>query len=445
MDPLLPLLSGSAQSSGVFNVLDYGATGDGHANDTAAIRSALSAAATSGGGVVLLPAPLTFLSGSLHMQNHTVFRIEAGATLLGSPIYTDYPHEWVPGGRGADTRQRQSLIAGARCVTPRTDGKGCTRWDALHNVTLDGGGTIDGQGHAWWWAADAGSPAAHERPDMVQPALVHGLTMRDLRFKASPCWTIHPLLCTDVLAERITIESGQFDSDREYSGHNVDGFDPDSCDGVILRDSTIHAGDDCVAIYSSRAPTSNVLVQNVTCHTPLSITHGAWGTHDVTFDNCTVRGDWGGDHTYRPRWWKTALRLKTDRATNGTVQNIAYRNIRAIGVDLLFDIQSWYPCQNQSGMANYDTCQSFYPVQPGIRPHIRNVSLLNVTGDEATWRTGWLNCLPESPCKEMSMQGVTAPGAHGWVCENVEGQSRGGNAPSVDACFSRPPTEFTTT
>ena len=72
--------------------------------------------------------------------------------------------------------------------------------------------------------------------------------MRDITFRASPEWTIHPLLCTDVLAERITIESGQFDGDKEYTGHNVDGFDPDSCTNVVLRDSHIHAGDDCVAM-----------------------------------------------------------------------------------------------------------------------------------------------------------------------------------------------------
>ena len=120
------------------------------------------------------------------------------------------------------------------------------------------------------------------------------------------------------------------------------GFDPDSCTGVVLENSVIRAGDDCVAIYSVRGPTSNVTVRNVTCHTPLTITHGNWGTSGVLFEDCTVRGDWGGDHTYRPRWWKTAMRLKSDRHTNGTLQHITYRNIHAVGVDLLFDIQMWY-------------------------------------------------------------------------------------------------------
>ncbi len=48
---------------------------------------------------------------------------------------------------------------------------------------------------------------------MIQPALVYGLTLRDLTFRASPNWSVHPLLCRDVLATNITIESGQFDGD----------------------------------------------------------------------------------------------------------------------------------------------------------------------------------------------------------------------------------------
>lgn len=93
---------------------------------------------------------------------------------------------------------------------------------------------------------------------MIQPTLVHGLTLRDLTFRASPNWSaflpscqvvilcgcvtsrlhvgIHPLLCDDVLATNITIESGQFDGDSEYQGHNVDGKKSLQC--VFLH--TIH-------------------------------------------------------------------------------------------------------------------------------------------------------------------------------------------------------------
>ena len=129
--------------------------GDGKANDTAAITAALDLAERAGGGVVLLPAPGVFLSGPQHMRSHVVFRVELGATLLGSRIFTDYPYEWQPGAlvldgtltrRSPGSKHRQSLVAGARCVEETANGTDCAVWKKLVNVTIDGGGIIDGQG-----------------------------------------------------------------------------------------------------------------------------------------------------------------------------------------------------------------------------------------------------------------------------------------------------------
>ncbi len=62
----------------------------------------------------------------------------------------------------------------------------------------------------------------------------------------------------------------------------------------------------------------------------------------MTFEDCTVNGDWGGDHTYKPRWWKTALRLKSDRHTNGTLQNIQYEDYVCFCKHVLFrDFLPW--------------------------------------------------------------------------------------------------------
>jgi hypothetical protein len=61
----------TAASAAVHNVFDYGAIGDGKANDTAPIQAALDAAGKSGGGVAWLPANGTFrLGGALHLLGH---------------------------------------------------------------------------------------------------------------------------------------------------------------------------------------------------------------------------------------------------------------------------------------------------------------------------------------------------------------------------------------
>lgn len=433
-----------------FNVLDFGAVGDGVHNDTGPLQAALFAAARAGGGQVLLPAPHVFLSGALHLQSNVDLHVAAGATLQASPLYSDFPYEAVPAGpvvAGVPTGSswmRQSLLAGAVCapenlLTPThaaDSSPKCTHWEPLYNVTLSGGGVIDGAGQAWWWAFDAGSPPAAARPDMVQPAFVIGLTITDLVLRASPAWTVHLLLSQDVRVSGVTVDAGVFVDDAEYAGHNVDGVDPDSCENVLIEDSHIRAGDDCVAVYSMQGPTRNVLVRNVTCYTPLSVTHGH-DTRNVTFENCTVRGDWGRDATgVQPRWFKTAMRLKSDRKTNGTVTEVAYRDIVAVGVDLLADITMWYPCHNDSRYANYLECRAAYPVQPGVQPHIANVSFQRIHG-QGVWRTAWLNCLPESPCDGVTFEDVTAPGALGYVCEHVRGSANGTLVPLPEGCFAQ--------
>ena len=80
-------------------------------------------------------APGTYLSGSQYMRSHTTFRVETGATLLGSSIYSDYPFALHPSVLHPDSTlppsgpsrslHRESLIAGARCQ--EMNGTVCTR------------------------------------------------------------------------------------------------------------------------------------------------------------------------------------------------------------------------------------------------------------------------------------------------------------------------------
>src|SRR5579862_8626824 len=76
----------------VFNVRNYGATGNKADDAQKAIESAVKACAKAGGGTVYLP-PGEYTSGTIHLRNHLRFFIDAGATLYAStnPAQYDRP------------------------------------------------------------------------------------------------------------------------------------------------------------------------------------------------------------------------------------------------------------------------------------------------------------------------------------------------------------------
>lgn len=78
----------AAKAAGIFNVLDYGAKGDGFTYDTQAIRSAFQACSAANGGVVTFPDGHTFLTGSFNVSANTV--VDVQGTILASPNATGY-------------------------------------------------------------------------------------------------------------------------------------------------------------------------------------------------------------------------------------------------------------------------------------------------------------------------------------------------------------------
>lgn len=86
--------------------------------------------------------------------------MEAGSTLFGTKDKTNasYPQIYMRVG-GTMQFGHAALINGAICEemdmvaqSAGRPGDNCLKWGKLHNVTLSGFGTINGNGDSGWWS-----------------------------------------------------------------------------------------------------------------------------------------------------------------------------------------------------------------------------------------------------------------------------------------------------
>jgi len=102
------------------------------------------------------------------------------------------------------------------------------------NITITGGGTIDGQGQ-WWWSRYNTLDA--ERPRLVEPEWVNDLVVREIKLIDSAYWTLHPIYCNNVTISDVVITAG-YNVPAGKSAvppYNTDGIDPDSCSNVLIE------------------------------------------------------------------------------------------------------------------------------------------------------------------------------------------------------------------
>ena len=74
-----------------YNILNFGAKGDGVTLNTESIQAAIDKAGKDGGGQVIVPAG-KFVTGTIVMKSGVELHIDANAFLLGSINPYDYPY-----------------------------------------------------------------------------------------------------------------------------------------------------------------------------------------------------------------------------------------------------------------------------------------------------------------------------------------------------------------
>ena len=119
---VMAVLSLTAVGQPVFNVKDYGATGRKSDDARPALQKAIDACGKAGGGRVYVP-PGEYTSGQLHLRSGVRLYVEAGATIYATLDSSQY-----------DGAKNAALIYG----------------EDLHDIALEGAGTLDGQSEYEW-------------------------------------------------------------------------------------------------------------------------------------------------------------------------------------------------------------------------------------------------------------------------------------------------------
>ena len=124
-----------------YNVLQYGAVGDGATNDAFAIQHAIDDCAKNGGGRVVLQSGYVFYSDSIRLRSKVDLHIQKGARLKATGNIDGYirPNKLI-------NDPKTALIGNP--VTGKPSFVFLYGYEA-DGCTISGEGTIDANGHAF--------------------------------------------------------------------------------------------------------------------------------------------------------------------------------------------------------------------------------------------------------------------------------------------------------
>ena len=379
----LPVSTATAQSGKVCAAQQYGAKGDGVTLDTTALQKAIDDCAASGGGVVRLAGAAKFVSAPLVLKSHITLEIAEGTTLEGSTNHEDYPEIEVFREKG-----RQSLLSATNA----------------EDITIRGGGVIDGRGESWW-----------VNPHQTRPRLIvfdHSkhVLIENVTVENSPSWQIVPYYSDDVTFRNMRILAPL------PAGHNTDGIDPFSSGHVLIDHVTIDTGDDNVAIKSGQpgsagpdAPSHDITVRDCVFLKGHGMSVGsevAGGVQHVRVERVTFNGTTQG------------IRLKSGRDRGGDLSDFMYKDITMEGVGTAVQITDYYGGDRAGAVtASAAPVTRLTPVFDGI--HIEN---LKVTGAKVALD---IEGLPEAPIKNLVLDNVQIEAAKAGRIFYAQAQSRG--------------------
>ena len=258
----------NAQTNGIYNIVDFGAVGNGEKVNTIEIQKAIEQAAKTG-GIVLIP-PGKFVTGSLVLKSSVTINIMKGATVLGSKNLSDYK-EHIPKLKSYnDLFLKYSLFYAEK----------------KNSISIIGEGTIDGQGSAFPRKTKKKFERYMNRPYIIRFVECKNIKIEGVTMQNSAMWMQQYLACEFLTIHNIKVFN--------HVNYNNDMMDIDGCKNVVISDCFGDTDDDAITLKS----TSNKITENVTitncvvsshCNAIKMGTESIGGFRNIAISNIVVK------------------------------------------------------------------------------------------------------------------------------------------------------------
>ncbi|CAN1166339.1 Probable polygalacturonase At3g15720 [Linum perenne] len=357
-----------------FNVVAYGAVGDGKTDDSNAFTKAWTDFCGATGDLPTLIVP-------------------AGKEFLLKPISFTGPCK-----SPRLNIQLQGILVAPSSINAwgNADLGGWIKFSYVTNLIIDGGGKIDGRGQIWWDACKF----------TVQALSFHqcdGLLLRYLSHVNSPRNHISLGGSTDVRMSHLTITAPD-------ESPNTDGINIARSSHVQIYDSVIGTGDDCIAINGF---SSDINISRINCGPGHGISIGSLGKNGVyeTVEDIHVTDSKFTGTT-------NGARIKTWKGGNGYVRRVTFERITLVDAQNPIIIDQNYFDKNSFGQVN--------PPKSSSDVKISNVLFSQVHGSTTDEKAIVFICGENNGCTNIFVENIkitsTIPGKKlVSVCENGSG------------------------
>ncbi|CAN6336937.1 unnamed protein product [Urochloa humidicola] len=392
------LLAVPAEARTLLTLHDFGAVGDGVANDTQAFADAWTAACAGGDKVFLnVPAGKTFRIWPLTLAGPC--RGEIKLLISGNIVAPESPCDWGSGDRG--------------------------QWLHFRNVRdlkITGGGIIDGRGHQWWARSSSCAEeknctcAAQPAPKAVHFEDCQGISVMGITLQNSQRYHLTFTRCSHVKANYLRVTS------PEHS-INTNGIHLVDSRNVHIMDDLISTGDDCVSMVGN---CTDVRLRAISCGPGHGISIGTLGVDNsidyvekIKIDTLFISNAENG------------VRVRTAKSGgNGFARKVKFESIimRNVTNPIIVD----------QGNSN-DPANSSEAGAAATAVQVEKINYIDITGTSASEHAVTFSCSDATPCRKLSLTNVNLTQVDGRnassYCRNAFGRSTGTVIP--ESCLSK--------